>query len=566
MTRLAFRTWLAISAVLSVCLRALVPPSPYYRSPHDDELMVRLAASIRSGHWLGDYSVLGHRTLAKPAGYPMFLAYSHFLPWAPTVTVHLAILAGTMLICRELRRFEMSRPLVLAFFTLVSFFPPFFGQEISRIYRESFLVASSFVAIGLAARLGHLLRDRRSPTERGMRTMIETLVTGLGLGVTLSWNIATKPGWYPLGIVCAGWALHSFIPIRWAELRSHLATLGLAAGAVLLGMSTVVGYVMYQNHSHYGIARLDTFAAGPFADALDRWVSVQSDDDRPYILVDASQRRRVYAISPTAKSLEPYLEAPLGQGWRGISCSYPAGICDESAAWFTWDLRDAVEGAGLGDSASEFESTLRTISNDISRACRSGTLHCGREALAPGALSITEIPPRIFADSMATGASQLLSAQVGPVTRGPYTAVDPGLVRLWRDTVRGLPPVDYVATYRPEAAFLGNTVLLLDQIYRALWIPVVMFALFGVLVARRPDPAALSLRIVALAALVSIVVSLAQLSIMEASSGVYLSLGGPLYLLPTYPLLFVVIACGFGRLAQWPLLWRGSAVPSGTAD
>ena len=63
-------------SLVSLVLRIISAPSVIPQSPHDDLLQVRLALRISRGEWLGSYENLGHLTMVKPPGYPIFLAFS----------------------------------------------------------------------------------------------------------------------------------------------------------------------------------------------------------------------------------------------------------------------------------------------------------------------------------------------------------------------------------------------------------------------------------------------------------------------------------------------------------
>ena len=193
MDRRRFRLLSSGVLMVSLLLRHLVQPNPQYGATHDDELMVRMAASILRGEWLGSYADRGHMILSKPAGYPLFLAWTHFLPWAPTMTVHLMLLSGVILVARELRAIGIRRGVVLLFIALSALQPQWFGSQMSRIYRDGFLAALVFLGLGLSLRLGRVLPIWASQRNRSSRAIAQ--VTGLAIlcGITLSWSIATKP-------------------------------------------------------------------------------------------------------------------------------------------------------------------------------------------------------------------------------------------------------------------------------------------------------------------------------------------------------------------------------------
>lgn len=540
MSQRKFRISALIVVFASVALRYLVLPNPYYGATHDDELMVRLGASILRGEWLGEYT--GHLMLSKPAGYPLFLAWTHFLPWAPTMTVHIILLVGVLLVARELRSMGMSRWLVLLFVALSALCPQWFGSPMSRIYRDGLLTALTFLGLGLSLWLGRIVTFWIRPRNFRLRISAEVLTVAFLSGLTLSWSIATKPGWYPLAIVMFGIVIHPIFMIRgvsWHIWFSRITAVGIS---VMIGIATIVGYVMFQNEKHYGFSQLDSYSAGSFPDALNKWISVKSDDARKYILVDASQRKRVYSISPTAKKLEPYLELTWGNGWRGSSCSSALKICDESAAWFVWDLRDAMHSAGLDTSAKLFEASFAQISSDITTACNSKTIQCSNEGLAPGVVSLAEMSKREILDAYATAIDWMIFPDIGHLTRGGAVSEET-MTKDWDQVLKGLPNREVLNNYRPEVSAVGNTASLLQQLYAIVWPLLILLAAVGFLAGAFGKARLCGLRGISLLAILGLMLFIGQIALLEASSGVYLSAGKSLYLLPAFPfiLLSVVI-------------------------
>jgi len=525
----------------SIVLRYLALPNPLYGATHDDELMVRLGASILRGDWLGNYSDRGHMLLSKPAGYPLFLAWTHFLPWAPTMTVHLVLLAGILLVARELRYMNMSRTFVLLFIALSALHPQWFGAEMSRIYRDGLLAALTFLGLGLSLRLGRILPTwiQRKPS-RG-RVAVEVIIVSLLSGLTLSWSIATKPGWYPLAVVMLILSTRRIICIRRINWAIWLPRLAATAVVGVIGVTSIVGYVMKQNQRHFGISQLDSFSAGTFPAALNKWSSVESNDSRKYIIVDASQRKRVYAISPTAKKLEPFLDVAPGVGWRSAACNSPLKICDESAAWFVWDLRDAMHSAGLDTSAKQFEASFAQISRDITNACRTKTFRCSNSGIAPGVISLGEMSKREVIDAYATAIDWLISPSIGYTTRGGV-APDGSVTKDWDQVVRGLPDRTALSTYRPEVAAIGNTISLLQSLYAIFWPLLILVAMLGFITNFFRKERIHGLPLISLVAIFGIILFIGQLALLEASSGMYLTAGKPLYLLPAFPFLLLTIS------------------------
>ena len=542
MTRYRFRLLTVAVIFTSIFLRYLVLPNPLYGAGHDDELMVRLGASILRGNWLGDYSSGGHMLLSKPAGYPLFLAWTHFLPWSPTMTVHLILLMGVLLAARELRHMSMSREFVLLFIALSALHPQWYGGQMSRIYREGLLTALTFLGLGLSLWLGRIIPTWLGKKQFRARLAVEVVFVSLLTGLTLSWSIATKPGWYPLAFAMLILSIRRMICIRRINWRDWIPQLVVAGISVTLGVTSIVGYVKFQNQRHYGISQLDTFSAGSFPKFLNRWSSVNSDDTRKYILVDASQRKRVYAISPTAKRLEPFLEIVPNDSWRDAACSSALKICDESAAWFVWDLRDAMHSAGLDTSAKLFEASSSQISTDIRTACSTRIFRCSNSGIAPGVISLSEMSKREIVDAYATAADWLVFPDIGSTIRGG-PAPDGAGTQDWDEIVRGLPERTALNPYRPEVVSIGRSMSFLQRLFAIIWPTLILLSIVGFVINIFRKARIRGLQLVSFAAFFGMTLFVGQLALLETSSGMYLNSGAALYLLPCFPflLLFIVI-------------------------
>ena len=513
-------------------------PNPVYGSPHDDELLVRLAANILQGNWLGNYG--SHMLLSKPAGYPMFLAWTHFLPWAPTITVHIILLVGVLLIARELRSMNLSRELVLLFVALSTLHPQWYGQQMSRIYRDGLLTALTFLGLGLSLWLGRIIPLWLASKQLRKRVIFEVTIVSLMTGITLSWSIATKPGWYPLAIVMLGFSARRIFLISWLDWRNWLPRIAVVGISAIIGLTSIVGYVLLMNQHHYGIARLDTFSAGSFPNALNKWASVESDDTRKYIQVDASQRKRVYAISPTAKKLEPYLEIDPGNGWRGAPCNSPLKICDESAAWFAWDLRDATHSAGLDNSAKQFEASFDQILRDITSACHTNKFQCSNRGIAPGVVSLADMSKRELVDAYATATDWLIFNDVGNTTRGGV-APEGSNTKVWDQVVKGLPDRTVLNLYRPEVSAIGNTITLLQRLYSIIWPLLFLIATVNFVSGLFNKARVRGIQLISLTAILGLILFIGQLALLESSSGMYLTSGKTLYMLPAFPFMLLAV-------------------------
>jgi hypothetical protein len=515
--------------------------------------MVLMARNILDGKWLGPYEQFGHVILSKPPGYPLLLAKTSWLPWAPTVTIHLALLASLILIIKELRQMDISRTRLSFYFLFASMLPIWFNESMSRIYRDGLLAALTVAVIAFSLWLRRLLFEDKAVDHTFWRYTSRVVFPSGLLGLSIGFFLITKPSWHFLIGVVLGifssvyFVLKKQILVKRTLLR-HLTALAL----LCLAISVFPQYVKSQNLINYGVKATENFSQGNFADAMKAIYGVKDNRDQPYVDVTRQMRAQIYSISSTMSQLEPYLETPDGQGWRYQPCANGLGVCDESGPWFSWDIRDAVQLAGLGDSAQEFEVTFKQIARDIRNACKTQRIECETEGLAPGLDSLDSLSPRVVTDAFSSATKFLLDPQTGTHQRGEQRNVSKQDEMLWNSTVKGLPMRIFPTQYESNDLFLTDTRLVLISIYKAFWVLFLLISLVGLLL---PNPQVSNtaigfLRWLGGSLILGIFINVFELSLLQGSSGFYVTSGGDLYLLPVFPMLALLMVVGIERIFQ----------------
>jgi hypothetical protein len=479
----------------------------------------------------------------------MFLAYTHWLPWAPTVSIHILLLSGFLLVAREMRAQQASRSLCVAIYLLFAFYPVWFSETMSRLYRDGLLAALTTIFVGLSLILRRQIRE-------GAKFRY-TISTSISIGFLIGLFYITKPSWHFLVPIFFGFILIGDLRvlIRDRHLIRHRAKVtSLAFFTVIISFLLLPGYVIVQNENHYGISAIDSFSQGSFPEAMKAIYSATEPVNRPYIDSTSRARADLYRVSPTMKSLEYYLELPVDQGWRSQPCHSELGVCDESGAWFPWEFRDAIEKSGQGKTAKEFEKTAQNIAREIRSACQKKIIVCQNEGLAPGLDSLDTLSPKSLVDSFAKGIQFLVDPMTGYQERGEAVNIDSKTIDIWEETIRGLPPRLFATKYESNDLFLGDIRLTLIQVYKSFWILLILFAACGILLARRLLEAGIAtdLRICAVSILAGVSVLILQISMLQASSGYYMNSGGNLYLLPLHPTTWIFVLIGVHRL--WLIL------------
>jgi hypothetical protein len=333
---------------------------------YDDAYFARSAGHLVRGDWLGPYDFV---TLSKGPTYPLFIAGAYELHLPLKLAEHGLHLVAAGVLAWAVWRVTRVRLLTVAAYAVVALNPAYLGSAASRVSREVVYGSLSLILIaGLLAFLTYV----PGLVARGPRWSIPVgVLAGVAIGVTAAayYLCREERTWLApalLVTLVAGTA-------RWGRIgRAWLPKALVAGGTLLLAGLVLAGslhWVATENEEHYGAPVITDLVEGEIAHAYAQWQRVDVGEARRFVVVTADQRRAVYRISPSARSLKQALEWFPGREMWGAGCGL-ADVCDDySGAQFIWALRLAASETGHNTSADETYAFFRQISDDIENAC-----------------------------------------------------------------------------------------------------------------------------------------------------------------------------------------------------
>jgi hypothetical protein len=360
-------------------------------------------------------------------------------------------------------------------FALLLLNPVLYSGEFSRFYRDQLVTALALLAFGIALALGRAVSAAQGRPD--VLWVISLLVSVL-LGAVVGWVRITRSDtvWVTVAVIMAivAIAAHSVMVRRWTALLAVLVTI-VGAGVSLLPSA----YVAAQNNAHYSVALEDDYSQGAFADAIRTWASVSGGE--PFVVINKEQRDRVYAVSPSARTLQAYLENPSAP-WRHTCTSdqdlYP---CEEFMGFIGWALRDATVNGGRVHSASDFQMLFRRIDNDITSACANGALKCGARAVSADVPPLDRLSRRAFVAAFSRLATVSLTGPVAGWAQPGYAGVEPADLTLWKSTVNGANQTYSLLSSGEQRVVISQSDLvgLVTRVYQWLALPMVLLAIVG---------------------------------------------------------------------------------------
>ena len=479
-------------ALFSLIVRALQPRIYGFGSAFDDELMVKQTNSFLTGKWSQFYlQGQGPTALAKPPGFSMYLSISHFSQIDPCVGEQIIIIAGAGLIAFSWWKIQGSRLQSTLILGGIVLNPINFTVQAQRVYRDSFISALGTLAIGFAALSAYFIFNQYKNSLKGNSKpgraigvpklfLLKCSFSMLAIGSLWGWLAITKASWIWLLPSVTAFVFYPLIKIfRIINWKSNLILITVLLFSIITPYSAVVQGTKIANQRHYGVALVDDLTAGALNSAWIAWVSVESGSPEQWVPITKSMRESVYAVSPTARLMEPWLESPT-DGWKSTSCGNGPKICNNSTGWFEWDMRSAAASAGVKTTV-EFQIFFARLANEIHTACEQKLLRCSDSpVLAVGLPRLNEINKMSVFKSTVGGFWMMTTESNLTFGKGPVTEPTLSTYELWSSVVPGMPEYRQVAN-QVQTSWLTSLLSGYSKIFGWFNVCLLAGALIGVL-------------------------------------------------------------------------------------
>lgn len=367
-----FLATIILLAIIKQVMVSNIPLIAYETQMHDDALMFHMADSILNGKWLGDYTV---NTLVKGCFFPLLSAFIHILglSWMGAMTFIYTI--ACMIFIYALWPLIQRKSLLLIVYVALLFNPATYAAwTFQRFYRNGITMAQ--VLIIFASVL--IIYMRRNEIVR--KSVFWAILGGFTLWSL--WNTREDGIWIMPFIIVATIVTIVLIIIKQKnkkELIQHI----MVALLPLLMLSGGNLCVKSINYLYYGIFSYNEINDSSFADAMKAIYSVKPEEKIERVSVTREKVERMYEVSPTLKSIEPFLESSM-DAW---DCNDQApGDGEVQDGWFFWSLRDAVSNAGYYCDAKTADEFYSKVAVEIETAFEEENTMIEKQKTMPSAL------------------------------------------------------------------------------------------------------------------------------------------------------------------------------------
>jgi hypothetical protein len=278
--------------------------------------------------------------------------------------------------------------------------------------------------------------------------------------------------------------------------------------------------------------------------------------------IDRQQRALVYSVSPSARVLEPVLEAP-DNGWKRWECPHYGPCDDYPGGGEPWAFRDAAAATGWFDNEAEFQRLFGRIADDVERACASRRLRCSR-ALPPS----VQLVQRAQIRPVMSKAVRRFAVLVGPFAADPSLSVDalyevPDWQRreLRRGVLLGLPTSQRSAERQARDAARSVPVRVLRLVYGWLLVPLLLATTAALALLGWRDRRLRPVAVFGLALAAGVAARLVVFAVVETTQ--YWIANHARYDLPARAFLVAFAAVGLGLIPDAWSQWSGRGAYAG---
>jgi hypothetical protein len=347
------------AAIFRYWITAGFPITAFAHGVFDDALFIRLAESVVSGEWFGDYDML---TLVKAPLYSLFIAINYLLGLQFKAMEHAIYIIACVVFYLALVKASVNRYIALVVF-LFLLFNPFHHNTVERgwFYAAlTFLVVSGLLyVIALRVKSGYV---------KSWHAFL------LGLGIACLYLSREEMLWlYPLLLVAFG--ILFYIPDKPVLKR----TLSRILPVLVLGIAFPIVVVMSGNYMKYGYWGVTDTSIDSFKPAMRKIKSVRAGDEIPFVDVTQKSFDQIYSASPTFAKLRSKLQGDLGAKWGSLMCRRKSSACGEiGGGYLFWALREALETEGYFQQVDKVEGFFSDVDFELKNACEAGQLDCSR--------------------------------------------------------------------------------------------------------------------------------------------------------------------------------------------
>lgn len=350
-------TLIAALTLFRIWLGAKTPLYLQADATCDDFLLVRYAANMLTGNWLGSFESL---TLAKSASFPAILAFGYLCGIPYSVGLIVSYVFAVVLLCIALSRVIPDRRFTVLMYLFLLYSPAMFHEEnTQKLYRGGYIIVFSLITI--AAIIGMYTNI----VQKGTALLKWSLCGAVSLPIF--WFLKEDAVWIlPFvlgGLICGAVRLFLF-----RKSVDHFGRRCCLLLLPLLLLCTVTFLYRWNNYRYYGqfavTDRQDTY----FGKMLGALIQIE-DETTGQVWITRKMLQKAMAASPTLATVQDNIEEGYEKGyWVNDDGEVDGDL-------IIWALRQDFTDAGIYEKGGKYVNQFyKNIYEELENAFDTGIL------------------------------------------------------------------------------------------------------------------------------------------------------------------------------------------------
>ncbi len=359
--------WLEILFVLIFifkCWMVSIQPLRIKNATHDDGMFITRAASMLRGHWLGTYNDI---TLSKGVIGIIFIAFNSKIHLSYLLASQILYFVACFTFVKMLKHVTKNKIILLLIYLILLFNPISYSDAVSFVYRDGIYISFILLLVALIFEMFFHYKDK----------LKSVIVYQILLGIILASIIYCREEtlWLAPYVILAFLITILFIIFDKQCLNKvkRIVTLISIPIIIFLGYTFAISTLNYICYDRFVT---NDFTSKEFKDAYGALTRIKPTNYLKRVPLNSYDRQRLYAVSPTFRELEDFLENSSSTKYRYKISQNDQTYYDYQEGFLYWAVREAVCAKGYCTNAKTTKEYYQKLAEEINSLCDNKKIDC----------------------------------------------------------------------------------------------------------------------------------------------------------------------------------------------
>ncbi len=359
--------WLEILFVLIFifkCWLVSIQPLRIKNTAHDDGMFIKRAASMLRGHWLGTYNDI---TLSKGVIGILFIAFNSKIHLSYLLANQILYFVACFVFVKMLKHLTKNKIVLLIIYLILLFNPISYSDAVSYVYRDGIYISFILLLVALTFEMFFHYKDK----------LKNVIIYQILLGIILASIIYCREEtlWIAPYVILAFLVTVLFI-IFDKQCLNKVKRIVTILGIPLIIFLGYIFTISTLNYICYDRFITNDFTSKEFKDAYGALTRIKPTNYLKRVPLNKYDRQRLYALSPTFKELEDFLESSNSTKYLHEISQNGQTYYDYQEGFLYWAVREAVCAKGYCVNAKSTQKYYQKLAKEINSLCDNKKIEC----------------------------------------------------------------------------------------------------------------------------------------------------------------------------------------------